>query len=429
VNRTLGWVVVVLIAALAVAGALAGEEEEAEPASDRGAEPALSVERIARRVERIRELEFEHLPRVKHVSREQAARAALRELDLSLSPAEQRGQERLLQLLGLMPPDMGLRDLLNAVFRSEIGGYYSPRSGELALVRDSGLGAFSEVAVAHELTHALEDQRFGLEPAGELSDRAAADSALHEGTATLVMVDYLITGGGRDLPDSIRAEALEALQDASLPASSGLPRYFRESLVFPYAAGARFVDRLHGQGGWRAVDRAFGAAGPRSTEQILHPAKYERGEAPERVRAAPYRSALPSGARLALRGDLGEFDTEQLLREGNGAERSERAAEGWGGSSLQLWRLPGGGCEPPCRERHVLAMVWAWDSDRDAREFERAAERSLAELSAAGAVERGPARRVAFVLAPSRRLAAEVARRAAGRGPAGESRVLDAPAG
>ena len=154
------------------------------------------------------------------------------------------------------------------------------------------------------------------------------------------MVDYVVLDqtGSPDVPARLRARcAGKALDQAVVPESSGLPRYLRESLVFPYAAGARLVEphpeprRLGGRQPRLRVARAAV-----STEQVMHPAKYDSRERPVRVRVARAgRDA--AGARP---GDFGEFDTEQLLREANGEERAARAAAGWGGGGFALWRRP-----------------------------------------------------------------------------------------
>jgi hypothetical protein len=180
----------------------------------------------------------------------------------------------------------------------------------------------------------------------------------------------------------------------------------REGLVFPYAAGAVLVDRLQSRGGWAAVDRAFEEAPPVSSEQVMHPRKYEEGERPVRVRLRGVGAALPAGARVVARGDLGEFDTAQFLREANGRRRSEEAAAGWGGSTFELWRLRGGG--------DVLVMGWAWDSPRDASEFAAAARLSVGRLDGAGAVN-GSGEGVVVVLAPEASLARQVAQQIARR--------------
>jgi hypothetical protein len=413
-NPVLAAVVAALVVGLGAVGVLAGEGEQGEPSAERARERPVEqvtrrVEEVARGVERVRELEFERLPRVSLVNPEQATRDALGELDHYVPPRRQRIEERLLVMLGLLPPDARLRELVGKALRAEVAGYYIPRTGTLALVRGAGLdGLLGEVTLAHELTHALEDQHFGIEPhgaSGFLRDRAVADASLREGSATLAMVEYVAVtqGGAEELPEEVRRQVLAELGEVALPASSGLPRYVREGLVFPYAAGAGFVNRIQGVGGWGAVDRAFEEDPPLSSEQIMHPRKYEAGERPVRVRLRSHRAVLPEGARVIARGDVGEFDTAQFLRDANGRRRSEEAAAGWGGSTFELWRLPGGG--------DVLVMAWAWDTPQDASEFATAVELSLGRLGGAGAVNGGKEGMVAVVLAPDLSLARRVARR------------------
>jgi hypothetical protein len=411
VNGILIAVVAALVVALGAIGVLAGDEEEAEPAGEPAGGPSAEqvmerVEDVARGVERVRGLEFERLPRVRLVSAEEAGRASVTELDRQVPPARQRVAERLLVMLGLVPRGTRLREVVGTALREEVAGYYIPRSGTLALVREAGLEGFvAEVTLAHELTHALEDQRFGIGQAGAadlLRDRSGADAALREGSATVAMVDYLALtqAGGQELPEGVRSRVLKELEGIAIPPSSGLPRYVRESLVFSYAAGAQFVDRIQAEGGWGAVDRAYEEDPPLSTEQIMHPRKYEAGEPPARVRL--HRATLPEGVRVVARGDIGEFDTAQLLLAANGRRRSEAAAAGWGGSAFELWRVPGGA--------EVLVMAWAWDTPRDASEFVAAARRSVGRLEGAGAVNGSGEGMVAVVLAPQPGLARRVAR-------------------
>jgi hypothetical protein len=378
-------VLAALVAALAGIGLVTGESDSEQ--APRDSEPSIAA--IARRVERVRQLHFDQLPRVRHVSGAQVRAYGLRELDREATPGEVAAEERLLKLLELLPPGARLRELVGKTLASEVGGFYDPRSGTLSVVGEGGSGLLGEITLAHELTHALEDQRFGLHVGvgkGFERDHSTAESALHEGTATIVMVDYAVLkqAGTASVPASVRAQALKALDEAAVPASSGLPRYVREGLVFPYAAGARLINRIQGEGGWTAVDRAFGEDAPVSTEQFMHPAKYEARERPVRIRVG-----APPGARLVEQGDFGEFDTEQLLRAANGRARSAAAAAGWGGGGFALWRRGA---------RYGVTLRWTWDSARDAREFARALRRTARRLG--GATVNGSTKAVELQLAP-----------------------------
>jgi hypothetical protein len=386
-NRMAAAVMVGLAAVLAAIGLLTGKDDSDRGEEVGGKEPSIAA--VARGVERVRQLRFEHLPRVRHVSGEQARSAGLREMDRELPRHALLAEQRVLELLGLLPPGADLRELLGTALASEVGGYYVPRADTLSIVDGFASGLTGEITLAHELTHALEDQHFGIEPPPWDSfgrDRSVADGALREGTATIVMVDYVVRkqAGVTKVPAAVRARVLKALDDAAVPESSGLPRYLRENLVFPYAVGARLVDRIQRRGGWSAVNRAFGRDAPVSSEQVMHPAKYDSRERPVRVRVP-----APGDTRLVEQGDFGEFDTEQLLRAANGRARSKRAAAGWGGGGFVLWRR---------EARYGLTLGWVWDSARDAREFAAAARHTAERLG--GASVNSSDERVELLLTP-----------------------------
>jgi hypothetical protein len=361
VNGTIAVVLVALIAGLAAIGLVTGEKSSSSASGGASAAAEPSIASIANQVERIRQLRFDHLPPGRRVTNATARRDALDELDRELPPRKLAQSEQMLKLLHLIPQSASLRSLLGKAFGNEVGGYYDPRTGKLSVVGGGG-GLLREITLAHELTHALEDQHFDLGKdggGGVLDDRSVADTAVREGSATIVMVDYAIfkQTGGLKVPEQLRQRVLGALDDASVPSSSGLPRYVRESLVFPYPAGARLIDRVQRRGGWAAVNRLYGADAPKSSEQIMHPSKFH--DPPKRV-------SIP-GVGAQLRGTVGEFDTEQLLRDENGAARSRRAAAGWGGGSYALF---------PDR----LVLRWTWDTPTDTAEAWSALRRTARAL-------------------------------------------------
>src|SRR5215208_5295277 len=118
----------------------------------------------------------------------------------------------------LIDPDADLRELTGALFEEGVGGYYDSRDGRLRVVTGAGTGngVISEITLAHELTHALEDQRFGIEEPSASDDRALAYTALVEGSATWLMDAYLDRHFSRE-------EALGGILGASFQDTGGLP--------------------------------------------------------------------------------------------------------------------------------------------------------------------------------------------------------------
>ena len=345
-----------MIAALFGVGVLTGGGDDEDVASP---QPPPDVERVAHRLENVRKLRFEHIPPVRTVTADEAREEGLAELDTEYPEKRRAADEEILKLLGLLPEQSDVRELAGTVFGEEVAGFYDDRKKEMTLVAGASGGTEGEITLAHELTHALEDQHFGLEQESGLDDERTAQTALVEGTATIAMADYAgryLTGGLATRGDFLDQLALTDL----LGSSSNLPPYMQHSLLFPYAAGARFVDAI---GTWRPANAALRGRGPISTEQILHPRKYRSRERPLRVAAA----APPGpGWERAAHGTIGEFDTAELIRTSDSPLRAARAAGGWGGGRYDLWQRGDEG---------VLELGWRWDTPRDAAEFASALPR------------------------------------------------------
>jgi hypothetical protein len=292
-----------------------------------------------------------------------------------------------LKLLGLIEPEVDLRSISASVFGEGVAGYYDPRSKRLRIVSGTTPDALSEMVLSHELTHALEDQRFGLNAGeGESDDAALARLALVEGTATLVMQEYLVRYIGAE-------KALGGLLASAFQTGPDLPTFLQDQLIWPYLGGAQFIQSLRRTGGgkWTLVDLADRVRVPDSTEQVMHPEKWVAVEKPLPVRLTV---RLHDDWRRTARGTWGEWQTRELL----GGD--DEAAAGWGGDRYELWQRAT--CaSPPCRDSDVLAMRWRWDSARDAREFAAALRVDDAAVQARGDT-------VTLVLAPTPALARRV---------------------
>lgn len=374
-------ILAVLGGALALAvgsrGADAGAEQPADSDSEgSGSLSARQVARIsvavtpgvARRVERLRELEFDHLPEPEVVSARYLNRLGLRELERQRGRLGLGADEAVGRITGMLASD----EQLEAAYESTgdlAAAAYDTRTERLYVVKDAAAGnrELIEFLLSHELDHALEDQVYGLPNGGGLNDDSAlARQALVEGLATTVMVDYAALHLS---PLSLFAGASEI--DAG---TGGVPKEYVDQLTWTYLGGNEFIAELRRiADGWKLIDYALSARPPATTEQVLHPVKYLRDERPASVRidGAPLRRR---GWRPADRNVLGELATSELLGLGGDKAAAERAAAGWDGDLYELWRRAAapGGCASPCRGELALVMAWRWDSAADARQFERA---------------------------------------------------------
>ena len=358
------FVIIAVLAVVLAAAALVFDSGDEDTAAASLRPAALG--QIIDRVERERGLAFTRDPRPLVVTPRQAQTEALAAFDTDYPPARRRADEQVLTRLGLLPPRTDLRAAAESTYGESVAGYYDPRSGRLRIVKGAQTAnrVLYEMTVAHELTHALEDQRLGLDAdavAGS-DDAALAYTALVEGSASALMYRYVADRFGAE-------ETFGGLAASAFAPTGDLPPYLMAQLVFPYTAGEAFVQRLLelGGGGWDVVDTALRDRPPASTEQVMHPEKWVRVEAPKPVRTgAP--AVLGREWRRAVDGVFGEFQTRELLA-GAGGGGSAQAAAGWGGDRYELWRRGSGDCAAPCRPGAALVVRWRWDTPADEREF------------------------------------------------------------
>jgi hypothetical protein len=158
----------------------------------------------------------------------------------------------------------------------------------------------------------------------------------------------------------------------STPLFDKAPAFLKETLIFPYLGGLTFVAALHRGQPWSKVDEVFRAP-PESTEQVLHPEKYQSREPAVKITPAPLGSL---GALKELRRDvLGELELRVLFASRVPEAVAEKAAAGWGGDRLVAYADPSGDSLP------VAVLYTAWDTETDAKEAESAARKMFAAMS------------------------------------------------
>jgi len=89
------------------------------------------------------------------------------------------------------------------------------------------------------------------------------------------------------------------------------PRYFAESLKFPYSEGLTLVIDGYRRGGWKMVDR-MDEDPPRSTREVLHPSEYFARLGNGSAAPPPFdtKSAVPGALTVE---HLGEFHWRFLV--------------------------------------------------------------------------------------------------------------------
>jgi len=252
---------------------------------------------VLKETSEIRQLSILRPVRSSTQSRPEIERMILKNLDEETTPEQMHAAEAQLKRLGLAPPDFQYRALMLRVLSEQVAGYYDPKTAEFHLADWIDLDGQRPI-MAHELTHALQDQHFNLRrfehwPKGD-SDAELAVHALIEGDATLAMALYVANNPLRALA-FLKSLGATGMQSQELDKA---PRALRETLLFPYQQGSDWTKNLYKQGSWDRVSKAFTEL-PQSTEQILHPEKYFAHEAPVKVTLPDLTSLLNARAGSA----------------------------------------------------------------------------------------------------------------------------------
>ncbi|MFQ5702040.1 MAG: hypothetical protein ACE5HU_09370 [Acidobacteriota bacterium] len=370
------------VLALAVGNSLA-TEKDAKPA-DLSIMPIEEVAALAQsirpRIEQIRGLKFKR-PVPVHIVDDAAARAHFKRRLQKFWPEKQmRLEQKAMIQLGLLPAGVDLEESLLTVLEEQTGGYYDPGTDTFYVLGDMPRSS-APILIAHELTHALDDQYYDidslLQRSSDNSDRSGVVGAVVEGSGMLVMSLYIVQemGAHRLTPEALKdiAES-EAGRGEKLKAA---PEALRRSLLAPYLLGQTFLLKgnimgLLGTFHPEDIDRVFRDP-PASTEQLLHPDKYWKQDPPD----VPLAIALPDlsatlgeGWSLKGTGDLGELMLGILvgtppidITSASATFPStwtNAAATGWGGDR---WQLYAHGADT------VTLLATLWDTPADASEF------------------------------------------------------------
>ena len=301
-------------------------------------------------------------------SREEIRSYVLGRMAEEYPPEELELDRRLLVKLGLIPESLDYRGTLLQLLTEQVAGYYDPETGTL-YVADWVPVEEQLPVMAHELAHALQDQHFDLDKLLEgvegNEDASQAHVAVVEGEGLGLMLEYVLNPVGAsflDIPDIVRMQKNQ-MEEARqrFDVFRRVPAFFQEALLFPYVQGARFLQHHVRRIGWGGVDRLY-ADLPRSTEQILHPEKYESPrDDPTHVEPPPLPSGLGGRWDRIYRNVLGEFMLRLVLDEFLEESLARMAAAGWDGDSVQLYQGPDG--------ELALSIRSVWDTESDAVEF------------------------------------------------------------
>ncbi|GAC1430101.1 MAG: hypothetical protein NVS9B5_06840 [Terriglobales bacterium] len=292
--------------------------------------------------------------------------------------------ELVLKKFGLVPRDFNLGKFLVTLLREQMAGYYDPQTKTVNLL--DWLGADQQRPVlAHELTHALQDQSFNLKkwmkeadidldkkkdptPQDVANDEISdARQAVVEGQAMAVLIDYILAPLKKSLLNS--PEVVETLKQQMLDGTSDSPEFknapifLKDELTFAYGYGLDFVAEILRKQG---KDTAFAGLlrnPPRTTRQIMEPRTYLAGEQIPPMNLPNFRQVFGGYDRFDI-GAMGEFDVSILVEQYAGREASQSLSSDWRGGYYYAARPKGNPSAPL-----GLLYVSRWSSPASASKF------------------------------------------------------------
>ena len=340
----LSLLVVIVLAAAAVSRA------RAQP--DDGKLNAAQAADVERAIQEVRQLKLSHQVPVVTRDSEQAGKLLQAELESEYTPETIDTDGRAGALVGLYPPGINLKAANMSLLESQVIAFYDFRKKTRVIVSGAIDREFpgqppeiqnrlNKMILAHEFTHALQDQNFDFGARDEAlksdGDRALALHAVAEGDATIA--GYACILGRMD--SAILATLIGNLSSFSQTftgAAASVPRGVAEPLIFQYTEGVKFVAQAYQRGGWKAVDRLY-TNPPQSTQQIIDPALYfDHPLLPDKVSVAGYQGHM-SGWRKSDEDTLGELGLRIILENTRGPTSPDLAlAAKWAGDRIVMLR-------------------------------------------------------------------------------------------
>jgi hypothetical protein len=296
-----------------------------------------------------------------------------------------RRSELVLKKFGLLPHDFDLQTFLVALLKEEVAGYYDPKTKTVNLLDWVPIEE-QEPVMAHELTHALQDQSIGLEKWMKKGDKDLGEirknptprdiendeiddvrEAVVEGQAQAMMFQYALAPTGHTITNS--PNLLDVMEEETLSGSPGTkvfneaPIFLKESMTFPYSYGMEFVVKLMQQAGKEKAFAGLLQNPPHTTRQIMQPETYLAGERIEPMPVADFKRDFKEYTKFDI-GAMGEFDVAVLMDQYVGKVLSKQIYPAWRGGYYYA-------AKPKANEAGPLGLLYVsrWSTPEKAAEF------------------------------------------------------------
>ncbi len=400
------FVLVVLLISVLLCGAWSQDQPQTAPAQNSPApettvspkeakELFRSVDEILQFASQDTDLPIKHKVKRKLTKRDEVESYIKKSMKDDKDAKRLERSSAVLKKFGLLPRDFDLSSFLVTMLREQVAGYYDVKTKTVNLL--NWVDAEQQKPVlAHELTHALQDQSFGIEkwmkgstedadnkkndpsPADIVNDEeSSARQAVVEGQAMVVLLDYSLAPSGKTLLNS--PQIVEALKQGMLVGTADAPEFrdapifLKEELTFPYRYGLDFTAALLRAGGKELAYAGAFKDPPKTTREIMEPKTYLTHEKLEPLKMIDMEKDFNGYEPFDI-GAMGEFDVDVLAEQYAGREAAAAIYPEWRGGYYFAGKPKGNKSAPI-----GVLYVSRWSSAAKAAEFAAVYAKSLAE--------------------------------------------------
>lgn len=306
---------------------LCAEVDTTAPDIERRPTP-VTIAEVQSQVETVRGLRFRRSVNAEPVSPEEIDRRLRRYFEVFYPRRFYARRTQAWATIGAIRGDVGILEALGRYQQGQVLGFYNSQNEELVYTGDEQLSRVEQFILAHELTHAIDDQHFDLDRLDELSltcddERFQAALGAVEGSANHFAAQVIVRFPIQELGDLPGGDA------------RGVPPMIQDLQEYPYVDGLAFVDALSDEGGTPAVNGALRRF-PTTTEEVLHPERFRRDD-PTELDVPDFAPTFGDGWRDLDVMIVGELWLRTLLDTGLSEAEASSAADGWDGGIYRAW--------------------------------------------------------------------------------------------
>ena len=341
-----------------------------------------SVDEILEFVSQDTGLPIKHKVKRKLITRDKVEHYVEKRLKDDKDAQRMEHEALVLKKFGMIPRDYDLHAEFVKLLGEQVAAYYDSKTKTVNLL-DWVQPELQRPVLAHELTHALQDQsidlqvwsRGGAPDSNSLPDQQeqvveeaqAARQNVAEGQAMLAMLDYILAPAGQtvlkspEVVDTMRA-AMTSGQDS--PVLAAAPTFLQESLMMPYTFGFDFERAVLTKKGNAAAYLGALEQPPVDTLQVMEPQTYLDNKAATAPKIPDLDKLITPDYQRYDFGGMGAFDVYLLVRQYAPTADAKPYYSHWTGGYYLAAHL-----KSAPKDDIALLYYSRWDSQDSAKDF------------------------------------------------------------